>query len=112
MEKIEEKPWKKYPMTRAEAVQEVLLHLLDDTKKELANTSKGGLTKLHHGLGTYIRNGLGLWKYYTKNPKAAIGETTDGESWILIKDAWEYLQTHGNYKDILRDPRTGEQLPD
>jgi len=83
-------------MTREEAVQEVLLHLPDDTKKELANISKGDLITLHHGLGTFIRNGLGLWKYYAENPKVEVGETADSESLILIRETWEYLRTHSD----------------
>jgi len=73
METTEQKPWKKYPMTREEAIQEVLLHLPESIKKELANTPKDHLMMLHHGLGTYIRNGLGLWKYYAENPKTDVG---------------------------------------
>lgn len=56
-------PWKKWPMSIDEAAEEVLLHLSEETKTEVANTPRGYLVAFHQCLGMFVRNNLGLWAY-------------------------------------------------
>lgn len=52
---------KQWPATIHEAVGVVIATLSDDDKARIAATSKPDLIGLHFGLGTWVRNNLGLW---------------------------------------------------
>ena len=49
------------PPTVAAAVEVVRSWLDEESRRDLAYMRKDDLIKLHHGFGTGIRNGLGLW---------------------------------------------------
>jgi len=53
---------KQIPATIDEAVSVVTATLSDDDKTKIAAMPKSDLIGLHFGLGTWIRNHLGLWR--------------------------------------------------
>lgn len=98
--------WGKYPMAMSEAVSETLLHMSDETKRLVANSPKYMLVAFHLTLGLAIRNGLGLWNYFPNSNNA------DAESHRILEALWESLQSDKRYRDVLRNPETGDELPE
>jgi hypothetical protein len=93
-------------MPLQQAVEEVLSHLSEVDKKLVANSPKYLLISFHLGLGMAIRNGLGLWNYYPDSNYA------DAESNRILEALWEVLQSDNRYKGVLRNPETGDELPE
>ncbi len=84
----------KTPRTLEEAVT-VLRQVLK--KKDLENIrdkKEADLIMLHHGLGTYIRNGFGLWRDNQQLREACGGPTLhpDSASMVIIKALWRDLK--------------------
>ena len=52
---------KEWPRTVEEAVQQLTSSMSEEDKATLRNTPEEDLALFHHGLGTAIRNELGLW---------------------------------------------------
>lgn len=74
----------------------------------VANYPRGALAFFDRGLGMYVRNNLGLWAYAKMEPGF-----NPGWKWRFIAEAmWDRLNELGTFKDILRDPNTGEELPE
>lgn len=106
MSGTDEKPWKQYPMLLEEAVEEVLLHMSEGTKRRVANSPKYLLSSFNLGLGLTIKNGLGL---STQFPDSNLA---DAELFKIMEGVWESLQKDRRYKDVLRNPETGDELPE
>lgn|SRR5574338_754603 len=85
-----------YPTTREAAVAMVLEALSEEQKEAIRATEFDEMNRLHHGLGMWIRNCLGLWK----GNKALIRDLTDNPfvkpddaSELIIEAVWLTLQT-------------------
>jgi hypothetical protein len=87
------------PKTKAEAVEELLSSLTNGQIEEIAAMKKEDLICMHHGLGTHIRNSMGLWQ---KNDDL-LNDCCKGEeelhpdtaSMKIIEAAWEELKSQG-----------------
>ena len=87
---------KQWPATIDEAVGVVIATLSDDDKAKIAAMAKSDLIALHFGLGTWIRNNLGLWRgndYLLQ----AIQERdpsihADDASMMIVEVAWSRLR--------------------
>ncbi|MQM31490.1 MAG: hypothetical protein CRU78_13590 [Candidatus Accumulibacter phosphatis] len=87
---------KKLPVTIDEAVGVVIATLSDDDKAKIAAMSEPDLIGLHFGLGTWIRNNLGLWKGNDQLMRA-IGDSgesihPDDASMVIIEAVWRRLR--------------------
>lgn len=81
-----------HPKTIEEAVK-VILSTMTDTEKELIRSStEEKLTDFHLGLGTEIRNKLGLWDYNYELLISCGELEPDEASMVIIKAVWETLQ--------------------
>ena len=81
-----------HPKTIEEAVK-VILSTMTDTEKELIRSStEEKLTDFHLGLGTEIRNKLGLWDYNYELLISCGELEPDEASMVIIKAVWEALQ--------------------
>ena len=87
---------KQFPATIDEAVGVVIATLSDDDKAKIAAMSEHDLIGLHFGLGTWIRNNLGLWRGNDQLMQAvrerdrSIGP--DDASMMLVEAVWQRLQ--------------------
>lgn len=80
-----------HPKTIEEAVK-VILSTMTDTEKELIRSStEEKLTDFHLGLGTEIRNKLGLWDYNYELLISCGELEPDEASMVIIKAVWEAL---------------------
>ena len=83
---------REHPKTIEEAVK-VILSTMTDTEKELIRSStEEKLTDFHLGLGTEIRNKLGLWDYNYELLISCGELEPDEASMVIIKAVWETLQ--------------------
>jgi len=87
------------PKTVAAAVQHIVGKLSAEDKKRLRENKKEDLNQYHHGWGTGIRNGLGLWG---KNPELLADCSLklygkkreihpDRASGVIIEEVWTFL---------------------
>ncbi len=106
----DDKPWKQWPIPLEEAAEEVLLHISEGTKKKVANSPKGALLLFNDCLGLYIRNNLSLWAYFSG--REATEQHPDRISLFIIEALWKRLQQYDCYKGVLRDPKSGIELPE
>jgi hypothetical protein len=95
----EKKADEEQPKTVDAAVQHIVAKLSADDKKRLRGNKKEDLIQYHHGWGTGIRNGLGLWgknselladcslKLYGKKQQIH----PDSASMVIIEEIWAYL---------------------
>jgi hypothetical protein len=85
------------PATVDEAIQTMYAWLDEENRQILKAMQEHELIRLHHGYGTGIRNGLGLWGQNTAlmtTPELK-GMHPDDMSTYLIQRLWRYLQEHG-----------------
>jgi hypothetical protein len=85
---------KRLPRTVDEAVDEIISGLSDDDKALVRGTARGDLIRFHHGWGTGIRNGFGLWGGNTEL-LASCGSPimhADDASMVIIEAVWARLQ--------------------
>jgi hypothetical protein len=85
---------KRLPRTVDEAVDEIISGLSEDDKALVRGTARDDLIRFHHGWGTGIRNGLGLWGDNTEL-LASCGSPrmhADTASMVIIKAVWARLQ--------------------
>jgi hypothetical protein len=81
-----------WPKTVDEAVTRILAGM-DDAKKALVrDTKKEDLISFHHGWGTGIRNGFGLWRGNTNLLADCHTEVPDDASMVIIEAVWQRLQ--------------------
>ena len=84
---------KQYPETLEEAVEFVISSLSKEDRNTIKNIRKENLIDLHFGLGTWIRNSLGLWG----DNKKLLGtdeyknDHPDNISSKIIKAVWDKL---------------------
>ena len=109
-----EKPWNIHLMPIGEAAEIMLSEFSEGSRRLLANTPKYLLHSFHLGWGKCIRNRLGLWNYYNNSPipREAVHLYAEVESALILETMWEKLQADERYRDLLRDPNTGDQLPE
>jgi len=91
----------KYPELLNLAVEEVISAMSEENKQTVKNTSKYELIQYHHGLGTSIRNGLGLWRGNDKLIVDACGKPChpDDASGVIIYAVWCKLNGVGYSKE-------------
>lgn len=89
-----ERTWKQYPMSIDQAAEEVLTHLCKQEKQRIAKASEKDLIGLHYDIGLYIRNNLGVWKYYQGREDST--RHPDWESFFIIERLWEKLRCHNS----------------
>ena len=84
---------KKFPETFAEAVDEVIRVLPQESLDELKKLQRGELFCTHFGIGMWIRNELGLWGENTKLLESEEFQFihTDSMSTKLVEAVWEKL---------------------
>lgn len=82
--------WKSYPLPLPEAIEEVISHLNEQEKQQIATSRKDSLIFLHNRYGQSIRNNLGIWSYY-KNREDSIRHP-DMESYLIIEGVWEKIR--------------------
>jgi hypothetical protein len=87
-------PPEKWPTTLSDAVKHITERLSEDDKRLLRETTKAGLIKFHHGWGTGIRNGFGLWRGNDKLIQSACGNPChpDNASMVIMEAVWAALQ--------------------
>lgn len=85
---------KTLPTNVEDAVHYLLMQLPDEHRAILTAMTRQELIGLHHGYGSGIRNGLGLWgqNRALMNDPELKGMAPDDMSMILIEKAWELLQ--------------------
>ncbi len=82
---------KEWPVTIDEAVGVVIATLSDDDKTKIAAVSEPNLIGLHPGLGTWIRNNLGLWSGNERLLESADTKDADDASLVIIEALWRRL---------------------
>lgn len=85
-------PGPAYPRTVEEAVDRLMVVLTAEQKAMIRQMQEVELNKLHHGLGTWIRNHFGLWQGNKTLLKATGQHHPDGASHVIIKALWKRLQ--------------------
>jgi hypothetical protein len=90
---MDNKPWKQYLMTTEEAVEEVLSHLSENDKLEIAQTTEDNLITLHFRLGMTIRNKMGIWSYSGEG----FPSQPDDISSTIIESLWDKLRNDERY---------------
>jgi hypothetical protein len=87
-------PPDKWPTTLAEAVADITGGMSEENKRLLRATKKEDLIQFHHGWGTGIRNGFGLWRGNDKLIKSACGKPChpDDASMVIIEAVWAAVQ--------------------
>ena len=53
---------RRWPKTVDDAVDMLIVHMSEEEKEQVRNTSEEGLIALHPDLGMCIRNSFGLWE--------------------------------------------------
>ncbi len=84
--------WRQYLMTTEEAAEEVLCHLTEEQKKQLAYFPKCDLKSLHYRVGVVIRNKLGIGVYYANQKAYSIFDSANNEADRVVVAIWEHLQ--------------------
>jgi hypothetical protein len=87
----DERPSRQYPMTTKEAAKEIIPLLTEEQKKQLAAMEIGDLKSLHFNLGLFIRNKLGIGKYYATWKDRPFWDDADNESSKVIYTMWEII---------------------
>jgi hypothetical protein len=82
---------KKWPKTVKEAVGQILSSMSDKEKTDLRNTKSEDLDLFHHGWGTDIRNGLGLWEGNEELMRDTKEFYPDDASIVIIEAVWKEL---------------------
>jgi len=72
-----------------ESVKTVINNMDDEAILYMLGLPKEDLITLHHGFGTSVRNGLGLWVPY--NPHVG-AEHPDDYSFKIVEEIWQRLQ--------------------
>ena len=87
-------PPEKCPTTLSDAVTYITERLSEDDKRVVRETKKQDLIRFHHGWGTGIRNGFGLWRGNDKLIQSACGKPChpDDASMVIIEAVWVALQ--------------------
>jgi hypothetical protein len=81
-----------FPTTVETAVR-LLQGLVPDAEQAtICALAEGDLINLHHGLGQWIRNHLGLWGYNPKLLTATGEQTADDASDVIIRAFWVALR--------------------
>lgn len=88
--KFEDAPYP--PRNRKEALEVLDIILDDENKNVLREMKEEDLIMLHHGFGTGLRNGFGLWNPESQIAKDYGGGHPDDISMKLIEDYWGKLQ--------------------
>lgn len=83
---------KQFPATIDEAVGVVIATLSDDDKTTIAAMAEADLIGLHFGLGTWIRNNLGLWSENGPLLESAGALDPDDASQVIIEALWRRLR--------------------
>lgn len=79
--------------TSVEAAVRLLQGLLPDAEQAaICALAEGDLIKLHHGLGQWVRNHLGLWGNNSKLLAATGKQTADDASDVIIRAFWMALR--------------------
>jgi hypothetical protein len=79
--------------TTVEATVRLLQGLLPDAEQAAIRVlAEGDLINLHHGLGQWIRNHLGLWGDNQKLLAATGGQTADDASDVIVRAFWMALR--------------------
>lgn len=85
--------------TTVEAAVRLLQGLLPDAEQAaICVLAEGDLINLHHGLGQWIRNHLGLWGNNQKLLAATGERTADDASDLIIRAFW--LEVRGKLPQI------------
>jgi hypothetical protein len=84
-----------WPKTVDEAAREIAENLSEEDRATVGNTPRKDLIRFHHGWGTGIRNGLGLWRG-NESLLSSCGKGKpvhpDDCSMVIIEAVWERLQ--------------------
>ena len=91
-----------WPKTVHEAVPGILEKMSEDDKTLIKETPKEDLFKFHHGLGTSIRNQLGLWKGNDDLLKSACNNEIchpDTASMVILEQVWKTLNNKSVFKN-------------
>ena len=107
-------PWNIHPKPVEEAADIMLSEFSEGSRRLLANTPKYLLDSFRLGWGKCIRNRLGLWNYYNNSPipREAVHLYAEGESALILETMWGKLQADERYRGLLKNPDTGNQLPE
>lgn len=98
-----------WPASCDEAVSQLLRTLPEGDRATIRATARGDLVRFHHGLGTRIRNGFGLWQGNTALMQSCLepGEGAqahpDDVSMIIIERAWRALRARDGSGDPAAD---------
>ena len=93
--KVPTSPRAAYPRTVEDAVERLMGVLTDKQKAMIRGMQEVELNKLHHSLGTWIRNHFGLWQGNKTLLRATGQHHPDGASHVIIKALWKRLQRSG-----------------
>lgn len=80
------------PCTIEQAVTSILATMSVEDKQKVRATKKDDLIQYHHGWGTAIRNGLGLWRGNGELLADCKAGHPDDASMVIIEAVWERLQ--------------------
>jgi len=84
-----------WPKTVEGAATRVLERLSAGDVERLAGMEERELVRLHHGLGRWIRNNLGLWQGNRELKRATGKIHPDDASGVIIKAAWRAAREGG-----------------
>ena len=87
-------PLESLPKNLTDAVFYVIASLSEENRVELRNWPCEYLGEFHHGLGTWIRNHLGLWGRNAELIASlpAKDRFGDAASWLILEEVWLQLQ--------------------
>lgn len=87
---------KEWPATIDEAVGVVLASLSEEEQARIGAMSQSDLIGLHFGLGTWIRNNLGIWRGNNPLTQAIRGNDSsihpDDAAMVIIDAVWQRLR--------------------
>ena len=92
-ETIQSEQNEELPRTVKDAVSNIISDMSYEDKLLVKTTKKNDLIKFHHGWGTNIRNGFGLWGGNKELLKDAGKEHPDDASMVIIEAVWKELQS-------------------
>jgi len=81
-----------WPRTVEQAVTNILGSMSEEDKQKVRATKREDLIRYHHGWGTGIRNGLGLWRGNRQLLADCNAQHPDDASMVIIDAVWERLQ--------------------
>lgn len=87
-----------WPTTVEATVEDLLKHMPESARKELAAMSEKDLPLTHFGIGLYIRNHYGLWRGNKELVRDACGEPVchpDDASGKIVEALWKRLRAEG-----------------